>query len=83
MKIYKKLADEFIRITRKYFSTGDTDFLGKRNEVKAKLEKNVSWRVINLLDDLAKNSQHLNRSYQVIYDTMKLWGYEIEEKVEN
>jgi len=82
MKIDKKLADDFIRITRKYYATSDTDFLGKRNEIKAKLEKKVSWSVINLLDDLAKNSQCLNRSYQVIYDTMKLWGYEVEGVVE-
>ncbi len=84
-KLDKKLVDELIRITRKYYSpNGDTDLLPAMGDAKDKLKEkcNINWHVRVLIEDLAKNSQHLNRSYQVIYDTLKLWGYEVVEGVQ-
>ena len=50
IKLDKKTLDEFIRITNKYISTGDTDFLEKKYVIQKKLLDNVKFPKANIRD---------------------------------
>jgi hypothetical protein len=67
MKEKMELVIDFIKIVRKYYRTSDVDYLPKKHLIKDQLKTHMHWRKINLLEDLAKNSQRLNKTRQDIY----------------
>lgn len=83
MKLDKRLTNEVIRLTRKYFATGDTDYLKALHEAEEVLEKSSSWQVVKLLGDLAKYTQRsANGTYDDIYKALAVFGIIVEEKEE-
>jgi hypothetical protein len=81
MKLEKKLVDEVIRLTRKYYETGDEDYLPKLNKAGKVLEESASWQVVRLLGDLAKYTQHsANGTYDDIYKALAVFGIIVEDK---
>ena len=79
MKLDKKLVDEVIRLTKKYYKTGDVDYLPKLREVSDEIEKKASWRVVDLIGDLAKYIQRSGKgTYDDIYRALAAFGIEVE-----
>ena len=80
IKLDKKTLDEFIRITRKYISTGDTDILDKRRAIKNKLLNGISFPKNNV-DDAIYELCVMKVSYSKIYEVLNILGFEVIENV--
>lgn len=82
MKLNKKDVDEFIRVVRKYYASSDTDTLPKLGEVRDKFRKDYHLNYVkaDIVESLARLSQINDRSYQVVYDCLKVFGFEIVEE---
>lgn len=81
MKLDKRLVDEVIRLTKKYYQTGDVDILPAIHNVKESLEKNckASLRVVWLIRDLAKFSAYTRKvTYKDIYKALEIFGVMVE-----
>ena len=80
-KLDKKLVNEVIRLTKKYYRTGDTDYLYGLHKAEEALEESVSWRVVNLIKDLAKYTQNSGKgTYDDIYKALAVFGIIVEDK---
>lgn len=81
MKLNKKLVDEVIRITRKYYySSGDRDLFPAMHEKEEKLKETISDKknagnVVDLIGDLARYSIYADGSYAQIYKALE--GFDI------
>lgn len=78
IKLDKKTLDEFIRITNKYISTGDTDILDKKYAIQKKLLQNIRFpktNVYNLIYELCV----MKLSYKKIYEVLNVLGFEVIE----
>ena len=76
-KISKSLIDEFIRVCKKYWKTGDIDVLDKKINIAEdiELETNKSWSIWEgLLGSLCR----LNVSSNCIYGILETIGVEVE-----
>ena len=81
MKLDKKLVDELIRITKKYFRTNDTDILPKLIKVENKLKQSggTTSGVVELIGDLAMFTQHSGvGTYEDIYKALAIFGVIVE-----
>ncbi len=89
MKLDKRLVDEVIRLTKKYYETNDTDYLQPLVEAKRVLRKTVSWQVvewqaIELVSDLAQYTQLSRKgTYDDIYKALAVFDIEVIEVKEN
>lgn len=73
-----ELVNDLIRITRKYYKTSDRDLLDSKFNIQDKLDtllgKNMkSCHKVELIQNLAKQSQFIGRSYQTIYDAYNIF----------
>ena len=81
MKLDKRLVDDIIRLTKKYYKTGDVDYLPKLNEVSDEMKKKASWRVVDLIKDLAKYTQRSGKgTYDDIYKALAVFRIIVEDK---
>ena len=81
IRLDKKLVDDLIRLTMKYYKTGDTDYLPSRNGIRKVLEESVSWRVVYLIEDLAKYTRTSGKeTYDDIYKALAVFGIIVEDK---
>ena len=82
IRLDKKLVDDLIRFTMKYFeTTGDTGYLSSMNSIEEVLEESVSWQVVNLIEDLAKYTQTSGKeTYDDIYRALAVFGIIVEDK---
>jgi len=81
MKLDKKKVDKVIRLTRKYYKTGDEDYLPALIEAAEVLEEIVTWQAIRLLRDLAQYTQTSGKgTYDDIYRALKIFGIIVEDK---
>lgn len=81
MKLRKDLVDELIRVTKKYYKTGDIDILPAVNNATESLEKNckASYYVVWLIRDIALFSQRSGvGSYEDIYKALEIFGVMVE-----
>ena len=84
MKLDKKLVDEVIRLTKKYFETSDTDYIKSLWETKKALKEKTTWREVDLLCDLAKYVQTSGKATnEDIYKALAVFGIIVEEENEN
>ena len=82
MKLDKKLVGEVIRLTKKYYRTGDVDYLPKLREVSNEIEKKAPWRVVKLIGDLAKYTQRSGKgTYDDIYKALAIFGIEVKNEI--
>ena len=81
MKLDKKLVDELIRITKKYYRTGDTDLLVARSKAEENLGyRKGHWVSIDLISNLAMFTQRSGKgTYEDIYKALAIFGIEVEE----
>ena len=80
MKLDKKLVDEVIRLTKKYYKDGDTDHLPALIKAKNVLEEKAPWRVVDLIGDLATYTQRSGKwTYEDIYKALAVFGIIVEE----
>lgn len=81
MKLKKELVDELIRITKKYYKTGDIDILPamiKAEEALAQ-ECKVNFSVRCLIADLAMFTQRAGKgTYEDIYKALAIFGVIVE-----
>lgn len=83
MKLNKELVDEVIRLTKKYYSTGDVDYLPKLRDAGNEIEKKAPWQVLDLIEDLAKYVQTIGKgTYEDIYKALEVFGIIVEVKNE-
>lgn len=83
MKLDKRLVDEAIRLTKKYYSTGDVDYLPKLRDVGKEIEEKVAWQVVDLIEDLAKYVQTIGKgTYEDIYKALAVFGIIVESENE-
>jgi len=79
MKLNKKALDEYIRITRKYYRTGDADILAHKGEIQESLNIYFGYHdsLSNIIDAMChqRGRKFTNKE---IYDVVTLLGYEIE-----
>ena len=81
MKLDKRLVDKVIRLTRKYYKTGDKDYIPALHEAKEVLKKSVSWRAVDLVSNLAKYTQISGKgTYNDIYCALAVFGIIVEDK---
>lgn len=83
MKLNKKLVDEVIRITRKYYSSGDRDLFPAMREKEEKLKETISDKknagnIVDLIVDLARYSIYSDGSYAQIYKALEGFGIIVE-----
>jgi hypothetical protein len=77
-KLNKVKVDNLIRITRKVYEDSDNDFIPELIKTKRDLEDNkVSWRLFDLISDMARYSHSKNATYKQIYNALKAFGYEV------
>ena len=78
-KIPKSLIDEFIRVDKKYWKTGDVDILDKTINITKDIElkTNKDWCIWNeLLGGLCR----LNVSSNCIYGILETIGFEVVDE---
>ena len=81
MKLDKELVDEVIRLTRKYYKTGDKDYLPALREAEEVLERSVPWQEVKLVSHLAHYIQLSSRgTYNDIYKALAVFGIIVEDK---
>lgn len=81
MKLDKRLVDEVIKLTKKYYETGDEDYLPALFEAKYALKEKATWRVADLLADLARYTQRSGKgTYDDIYKALEVFGFIVEDK---
>lgn len=86
MTLDKRLVDDVIRLTKKYYETDDTDYLQALVEAKRVLRKTVAWQVVEwqaveLISDLARYTQISRKgTYDDIYKALAVFGIIVEEK---
>ncbi len=79
MKLEKRLVDEVIKLTKKYYETGDEDYLPALFEAKKVLEKSAPWAATRLLGDLAQYTQRSGKgTYEDIYRALEVFGIIVE-----
>jgi len=78
-KISKSLIDEFIRVCKKYWETGDEDILDKVINTSKDIEliTNKSWYVWK---DLLNSLCRLNVSSNCIYGILETIGFEVVDE---
>ena len=76
IKLDKKTLDECIRITNKYISTGDTDFLEKKYVIQKKLLDNVKFPKANIRDVIYELCV-MKTPYSKIYEVLNVLGFEV------
>ncbi len=83
-RLEKKLVNEVIRLTMKYFEKGDTGYLPALNKAREVLqERGISWRDVDLIEDLAKYTQRSgNGTYDDIYRALEIFAITVEDKEE-
>ena len=80
IRLDKKLVEEVIRLTKKYYKTGNTDYLDERYEIKKVLKENTTWQTVDLLDNLAKYTQVSGKgTYDDIYRALEIFGIIVKE----
>lgn len=78
-RLDKKLVDEVIRLTKKYYETSDDDALSALSQAEKKLKENVTWQGVYLLSSVAKYTQISgNGTYDDIYKALAVFGIEVE-----
>jgi len=83
MKLDKRLVDEVIKVTKKYYETGDEDYLQALFEAKYALKEKATWKVADLLADLARYTQRSGKgTYEDIYRALEVFGIIVEDKEE-
>lgn len=83
MKLKKELVDELIRLSKKYYKTGNTDVLPALNKANDDLElKSKATRyVVDLIEDLARFAQYSGKgTNEGIYQALEAFGITVEEK---
>ena len=81
IKLDKKLADEVIRLTRKYYKTGDIDYLPALTKAREVLKRSVPWQAVDLLAHLARYTQVSGKgTYDDIYKALAVFGIIVEDK---
>ena len=81
MTLDKRLVDDVIRLTKKYYETGDVDYLPKLREVSDETGKKAPWQVVKLIEDLAKYTQISGKgTYDDIYKALAVFGIIVEDK---
>ena len=80
MKLDKRLVDEVIRLTKKYYRTRDADNLPALHKAEEVLKENATWQVVNLIEDLAAYTQKSGKgTYDDIYKALAVFGIIVEE----
>lgn len=80
MRLDKRLVDEVIRLTKKYYNTGDEDHLPALYEAEKVLEENATWQVVYLIEALAQYTQVSGKgTYEDIYKALAVFGIIVEE----
>lgn len=75
-KIPKSLIDELMRLSKKYWNTGDVDILDKTYNVakEIELQTNKSWSIWkDIIDSLCR----LNVSSNCVYGIFETIGFEV------
>ena len=79
MKLNKELVDELIRLTKKFFRTGDIDLLDAYRKAEETLKYHKGcWRSTDLISDLARYAQYIGKgTYENIYKALAVFGIEV------
>lgn len=82
MTLDKRLVDEVIRTTKKYYKVGVIDYLPALAEAKEVLRRSgVPWQAVDLVSYLAQYTQVSGKgTYNDIYKTLAVFGIIVEEK---
>lgn len=81
MKLRKDLVDELIRVTKKYYKTGESDILSAllKAENELKLKGKATRHVVRLIGDISMFSQRSGvGSYEDIYKALEIFGVMVE-----
>lgn len=81
MKLKKDLVDELIRITKKYYKTGEVDVLPALREAEVALEQEckASYSLIRLIENLSMFTQYSSKgTYEDIYKALAVFGVIVE-----
>lgn len=81
MKLKKELVDEVIRLTKKYYKTGDIDIFPALFKASDELKQNdkATHYVVDLIGELAKFSQRSGKgTYKDIYKALEAFGVIVE-----
>ncbi len=75
----KKDLDEVIRLSKKYYRTGDVDLLDKYHNAREKCFGDFSGFECDLVDCITKKRRDYNEPYETYYKTFEFFGYKIED----
>lgn len=75
-KIDRKTFEDLIRITRKYYRTGDVDILDRRTKDCDLLSNNIEARW-DVFENLSNAFVKLKTTDETIEEVMKLLGFEL------
>lgn len=81
-KLDKKLVDEVIRLTKKYYRTSDVDIIPAIRKAENELEQNnkANWDLVRLIGDLASYTQNSGKgTYEDIYKALGAFGIIVSE----
>lgn len=82
MKLDKRVVDEVIRLTKRYYSAYDINYLPALREAEEVLNNSgASWPVVKLLSDLAHYTLLSGKgTYLDIYNALAAFGIIVEDK---
>ena len=81
MKLDKRLVDEVIRLTRKYFKSEDKGYIRELIEARKVLSESAPWQVVDLVYDLAHYTRVSRKgTYNDIYKALAVFDIIVEDK---
>ena len=80
MKINKDKLDEAIRLNKKYYRTGDKDWIKPMLAAEDEAFRTKSRWTGSLLTAITLKGSDYNEPYQTYYDVLELLGFEIVEE---
>jgi len=78
IKIYKREVDDLIRLTKKFWKTGDSDFLKARKELIVNSEcANVGYYITDIVETMATIISNHGGTYKQVYQSLEAFGVTI------
>ena len=79
VEVYKAEVDNLIRLTKKFWKTGDADFLGaiKGLTVKSEYDSCIDYDLTEIVESMATIVARFNGTYKQVYQSLEAFGVTI------
>lgn len=79
-ELSKKNLNEVIRLSKKYYKTGDRDLISSLHNARTKCFGDIMGFECDLIDVITRKRRDYNEPYETYYKTFEFFGYKIVSK---